>query len=419
MAALPVGITADDLTGAADTAAALARPGAAVMVSLGPRPQIREGRTAFAVTTNSRACDPEQVYGLVRASVGALQAAGAGLIYKKVDSNLRGSIGAELAAVRDATGGPVFFAPAFPARGRTTVKGVALVHGTPVTDTEMARDPEAPATHSQVLELVRDQRPDLPIALCPLSVVRAGAEAMHSLLPGAGMLAVDAESDADLDQIAKAALSLAPLPALAGSAGLAAAVARLLLGPARPRTWSEQRAGPVLAILASSSEALVAQVKVAAARGDLSPIPLPCQELTREDRPVPQLRQAMAAAIGELDEGRDAIVYASGPLPPGERPVELVVEHLAHLALVVVKAARPRGLVVGGGATAVAALEALGAEGIDVDDEPLPGIAAGPVLGGILAGRPVVLKPGAAGDEGALVRLLDYLRGRAGELERA
>jgi hypothetical protein len=40
-------------------------------------------------------------------------------------------------------------------------------------------------------------------------------------------------------------------------------------------------------------------------------------------------------------------------------------------------------------------------------------MAAGLAVNGDLAGRPVALKPGAAGDEQAVVQLLDYLGRRA------
>jgi len=417
MGPLPIGITADDLTGAADTAAALARPGRPVTVSLGPAPRRPVGGPAFAVTTNSRACPANEVYRLAAASVAGLRDAGAGLIYVKVDSNLRGHVGAALAAGRDVLGGLILFAPAFPARGRTTVDGVALVNRVPVAETEMAYDPEAPVTSSEVIELLRGPRADLEIALCDLSTVRAGAEAIRSALPDHGVLALDAETDSDLDSIAEAALALSPLPVMAGSAGLAAALARRLFGPPAHLDWPTTRAGPVLSVLASSSEVLTSQVAAAAGSGDVASVPFLCRDLTWEDQPVPELRRAIEAAGAGLTAGRHVVVYATGPLPAVARPVALVVEHLAHLAFVVVKEARPGGLLVGGGATAQAVLEALGAEAVEVDEEPLPGIAAGLIVGGELDGHPIALKPGAAGGEQAVVQLLDYLGRRAGAVE--
>ena len=409
-----VGITADDLTGAADTAAAFAGRRGAVGVSLGRWFRGSISAPAFAVTTDSRACAPDQAYELAAESAYGLLKAGASLVYKKVDSNLRGNVGAEIAAVRAAVGRPVLFAPAFPARGRTTVGGVALIDNVPVAETEMAVDPEAPVRDSAVEHVIRSQSAHLSVLNCSLSETRAGGAEIADRLCKCDVLVADAETEGDLTLIAGAALALCPRPVVAGSAGLARALATRLLGPAARAHLAGTPRGPVLAILASSSGRLVEQVDRVSQQPGLAPVPLLCERLSRADDPVPELAGAIARARGELQAGRNAVVYATGPLPDAERPVELVVEHLAHLAFVLVKLTSPAGLLVGGGATAHAVLAALNADAVDVDDEPLPGTAAGLVVGGHFAGRPVVLKPGVAGDESAVVALLDYLGLRAG-----
>lgn len=411
MHAIRIGITADDLTGAADSAAAFARPGRPVPVSLTSDAQETEGRHAFAVTTDSRACDPEEVYRLVSESVASLQAAGADLIYKKVDSNLRGNVAVELAALRDALARPILFAPAFPARGRTTVEGVVLVDGVPVAETEMGSDPEAPVRHSDLVRMIEAEGGKLRASRCPLTEVRGGA--VEARLRGADVLVVDAETEADLERIAQAALAMSPRPAVAGSAGLAAAMARKAFGIPEPGERPARRVGPILAVLASSSKRLAEQIDHAAGQSAVEMIAFPCDRLSREESLVPELTQAMGLAVEALADGKDAVVYAVGPLPAVERPVELVVEHLAHLAFVVVKKGRPRGLLVGGGATAQAVLEALGTRAVEVEEEPLTGTAGGVTVGGHYGGHPVALKPGAAGGEEAIVELLSYLGRRA------
>jgi uncharacterized protein YgbK (DUF1537 family) len=415
MPLLPVAIIADDVTGAADTGAKFARPGRSVAVSLSNQPKRAEGMSAFAVTTESRACPPGIARERVLAAARATVSAGAGLVYKKVDSNLRGNIGAELAALRECGLGPIVLAPAFPARGRTTVHGIALVEGVPVTETEMGQDPEAPVTHSKIADLLLAQEDGLRISQCYPDLLRRDGESLARLLPDCDVLVVDAETDGDLEVIAAAALNGSPPPVLAGSAGLAGAVAKHLLGPAVRPSWPGGRSGPVLAVLASSSERLVRQV--AAVRDDATVIALPCAKLTWDDDLVPELNEAITQAVAELGAGRDAVVYAAGPLPDVPNPVGLVVEHLAHLAYVVVRRAGPKGLLVGGGATAQAVLATLDVRAINVDDEPLPGIAAGVAVGGELDGRPVVLKPGAAGGESAVAELVRYLGRRALALE--
>src|SRR3712207_2217190 len=120
-------IIADDLTGAADTGVQLARAGyrAAVAFRGAPVPPA-EDLDAVALDTDSRAMPAGFAARRVLEATRAVR--GAALVYKKLDSTLRGPLAAELAAALGASGrGRVVVAPAFPAAGRTTVDGVQLV----------------------------------------------------------------------------------------------------------------------------------------------------------------------------------------------------------------------------------------------------------------------------------------------------
>lgn len=62
-----------------------------------------------------------------------------------------------------------------------------------------------------------------------------------------------------------------------------------------------------------------------------------------------------------------------------------------------------------GGDTAQSSLRAVGSAGIVLHDEPLPGVPAGSIDGGLLDGVRVVTKAGAFGQEDVLVKVIDYL----------
>ena len=67
----------------------------------------------------------------------------AGRWFKKIDSTLRGRIGAEVDALMRATGPrTAVVCPAFPAQGRVVLDRVLLVDGVPVAETPIARDPQ-------------------------------------------------------------------------------------------------------------------------------------------------------------------------------------------------------------------------------------------------------------------------------------
>jgi D-threonate/D-erythronate kinase len=79
------------------------------------------------------------------------------VLYKTVDSTLRGHIADELEACFAASGREsLVFAPAFPQAGRTTVGGIQLVDGVPVSESVYANDPVHPARHSALADLVPD-----------------------------------------------------------------------------------------------------------------------------------------------------------------------------------------------------------------------------------------------------------------------
>lgn len=92
-----------------------------------------------------------------------------------------------------------------------------------------------------------------------------------------------------------------------------------------------------------------------------------------------------------------------------QRSRDLVVERLGELVMRVVSESRPGALVVVGGDTAYGVLSAIGAAGIVLRDEPLPGVPSGTIDGGVLDGIAIASKAGAFGREDTLAKIMDYL----------
>ncbi|MBI3292045.1 MAG: four-carbon acid sugar kinase family protein [Elusimicrobia bacterium] len=128
----PLGIVADDLTGCGDVGYFCARAGLSTIVQTSPSQVGRSERSrtsVLIVNTESRHDRPEVASRKVRTSVRALRQWGSRWIYKKIDSTLRGNIGAELAAVVDElklTALPLV--AAFPRMGRTTQQGFQYLY---------------------------------------------------------------------------------------------------------------------------------------------------------------------------------------------------------------------------------------------------------------------------------------------------
>src|SRR3954471_11272637 len=146
-----IGILADDLTTDDDGAGPFVERCLRAVVGRRRRPL--EDAKIIAVDSGSRSVPALQA--AQRVSELAEQLASRNVLYKTVDSTLRGHVTAELEAAYTASGRKMLvFAPAFPGAGRTTVSGVQLVDGMPVAETEYGRDPVHPARHSRLAELV-------------------------------------------------------------------------------------------------------------------------------------------------------------------------------------------------------------------------------------------------------------------------
>jgi uncharacterized protein YgbK (DUF1537 family) len=356
---LPLTIVADDLTGAADTGALFAGAGAVpvtVWPASAPSARVR------AIDTESRSLEAGEAARRVRAATGRLK----GTMFKKIDSTLRGRVGPEIDALMRAGGQTsALVCPALPAERRVVVDRVLTVGAVPVAETPMAADPDFPAASgsSSVVDLLRPQL-DRPLAWISLDKVRGARTALSEQLGrlSGTVVVADAETDEDLDALADAALAQPRAPLMVGAAGLAHSLARRLdlLAP-----HVEVPAGERWLIVAGSLHpATRRQIELAREAG--------LTVLATPDTPVDR-----AAAVAEL--------------------VALARERL--------EAERYDVVLVTGGETAVALYRALGAERLDLDGAPRPGLAIGRLRLPGRAALPLVTKAGGFGPPELFVSL--------------
>jgi uncharacterized protein YgbK (DUF1537 family) len=132
-------VLADDATGALEMGALLAP----CTVWLGV-PAV-----SGVIDTESRHLAPADAAERIRSMVRVLPESTR--VFKKIDSTLRGPIAAELGALAEVfPRRKLIVCPAYPRFGRTVKDGRLLVNGTPVSDTDFARDPRWPVTESRV-----------------------------------------------------------------------------------------------------------------------------------------------------------------------------------------------------------------------------------------------------------------------------
>jgi uncharacterized protein YgbK (DUF1537 family) len=410
-------ILADDLTGAADAAIPFARRGLRADVSWGDRIAADfADTTVLAFDCDSRRLGADQAGANQRDAAARLLRDGSfDLLYKKIDSTLRGQPAAEIAALCGIPHPPLargfgILAPANPAMGRTTVDGRVFVHGEPLESTETWRREHsyAEADLAGILAGVALQAIKLPLAQ-----VRAGGAALRASMAAAGaaagrgggtILVCDAETPEDLARIVAAARAEDLPKFFVGTAGLANALAESLpRAQARPAPVDASRHGALIVVGSLYSVARAAARELAAAQG-VRHVSFSVPSLLGED-PRPRTRMALDIR-GALERGIDVLVE----LPPDEAPDLSIGPALVRaLATCLAPAlSRMSGLIATGGETAAALLRQCYVRQILLVDEIEAGIALGLMVGETRV--PLITKPGAFGDSHSLIRSLEKLR---------
>ncbi len=352
---------ADDATGALEIGAQLANAGIISRVVFGSAISGSDARgTALVVDTETRHIDgPIAARRVARIAARAL-AFGVRHVYKKTDSTLRGNIGAEFAALlRVFPERTLVYVPAYPKLGRTVTGGVLRIDGKPLSETAFAADRRNPSQESSIPRLLRESVEDIArVTVC------------------------DGESDADLERIA-AVLARDERPAIvAGAGGFAGYWAQAIsitrgFHPPAPAPSSR------VLICSGSLHPVSARQLECARRAGLG---VHCLETdSRADESVAQSLVESIAGIG----------YAALTVSRTARgdPAEIAAR-LGLVASRAVKLAGADALVVFGGDTVFAILNALRVKAIEPCGEVLPGV---PVSGILLRGRKVQLVTKAGG----------------------
>ncbi len=374
---ITLGLVADDLTGANDSAVQFARRGWTALLTLEPskggllksdaaNPGV-QGDSVIAVTTDARALSNSDAEKLTAAATATLMELGINRLFLKIDSTMRGSVAGQitgaLAAWRTRHANAVaVVCPAYPQMGRTVASNQLLVGGRPVQESAIGRDPVTPVTTSDLS------------ALIPGSTRITPDQLAQSLAP---VVTLDAASETDLARVASAIATAGPSAIPVGSAGLAEAVA-------------------------------MTAVKV----HDRTPADLPRSPSGgfRNPRILIQVTSLNPVSRNQVDRLREAFPEVVVLLAPAERVGNSsVAEKLAaeFSDRVHKEPWDVLGLIGGDGARA--ALRRLGASAIQIVDTVLEGIPFGVVVGGRADGIAVFTKAGGFGGEDALVRVVQQL----------
>ena len=208
-----LGIIADDLTGANDTALQfmLNNVDTNILLNTDQEPEKANTSQAWAIATESRNIAPEFAFEKVKLATQYLvEKVNPDYFYKKIDSTVRGNISVEVLSMLEVLGwDAAIIMPAFPQENRITVGGYHLLKGIPIERTEMARDPHSPIYESHLPTLLQSQLGENLknlVGSIELKTILDGAgpilQTMNKLIEnGVKLIVADSVSITDLEQI--------------------------------------------------------------------------------------------------------------------------------------------------------------------------------------------------------------------------
>lgn len=420
-------VIADDFTGANDTAVKFSKKGFETVVTTDLTQFSGIKADVVVLDTETRHLDQEQAYQSLQQVAITCREINPGYIYKKIDSTLRGNIGAEIEALMDELSIPTaVMIPAMPSNGRQTIGGYQLVGGVPLQKTDIARDPLNPVHDSYLPRLIAGQV-KRPVTLIALDHVLQGKEALIDALKQAArglgeILIIDAATGEDLEVIAEALKEMNLLSFTIGPADFAAQLARLMVAaPVKTKSCS------VLTVAGSVNQVTQKQVEYLANQADILVISMASKELLIDsglEEEKDRLRTLVQAALAQEKDivlcTAQSKVDVEKALEQGAKiglnnkeVAEKIARNVGEITAFLINHFALRSVVLTGGDIAIATYNALGLQGIKIQAEVLPGIPYGIVDTGEYQGLRLITKAGAFGDKNALFKSIKFLKGQS------
>lgn len=398
-------VVADDFTGANDTGVKLTERGTPVEVVFSALNL--DSNSSCVIDTETRNEKSSVAYGKVKDIMGTISINNYDVVYKKVDSTLRGNISDEIAAVVDIYHPDyVVFDPALPSMGRTVVNGNLLVNGKHLKDTEFAHDPIKPIRTENIVDILKEK-------VNPKLIRFYDLDELHQdnliLDLSKKYFCFDTKSDTDFTQIISLFKDLKGKILWIGSAGLIESL-----------TSNQKEYLPAIGLVGSVSQKNREQLHYAEENG-INLISLPIYEIYS----LGNYKKYVDRAIRLLNDNKDVVLMSSASYNradlvktkesfekdgiKGDQLEEIIQTILAGICRQVVEKHKVSGIYVTGGATAHGLLNMVKAERTIVKEEIALGMPLLQIKGGEFDGINIISKAGAFGDSSFLVFALKKL----------
>ncbi len=409
-------IIADDFTGANDTAAQFSKFGfsAITILKLELLQEVIKKYDVIAIDTESRSVNPKTAYEKLFNLSKNLKEISNILIYKKVDSTLRGNIIEEIKALYHALNPDlIVFAPAYPKQNRTTINGIHMVNGMPLNKTAFGKNLKTPIPSSYIPSLFMQIFGD-DYKHVFLEDLRSNN--LSNFLNEYRVLSFDIENDNDIESLVKKILKNSNERKIiwVGSAGLAEHLAyNIIIG--------DKMGKPILIAIGSVNEITRNQVKNFLNEFNAHLILINIKDLI-ENFDI-ELKRVINETLEAINSSLDIIITTSFDRKQFNDYEELMFKmnitnldlgnmlskKFGELISLIIKEfgwESFKGMFISGGNTAINIISELGIDSITIKGEIEPGIS-------ILKYKEftIVTKAGGFGKEDTLIRAIARIKG--------
>ncbi|MDC3412203.1 four-carbon acid sugar kinase family protein [Aquibacillus sp. 3ASR75-11] len=422
-------VIADDLTGANATGVKLAKEGFETATIVRGVPLPEENYQAFSIDTDSRYVKIETAKKRVRKALEFVHEKGTPAVYsKRIDSTLRGNIGAEMDVMLDALGenSIAIVVASFPESGRITSGGFLLVDNIPLQETDVAKDPITPLTSSKVTEIIAKQS-EKKIETVDLDQVLMGSDYLLTLFQkkmnlGTRVFVVDAVTEEQIETIAMVMTKINS-PVLAVDPGpLTASYSRNTLH----HQYHEKK---VLAAIGSITSLTGQQINYLRSNCTVNTLFVQPEGIaTFTDAWNKEVNRVIKEASDQIQTGKVILVttYSSvqnrldlKTIAKKENVTEeglakRITDGLAAISREIIRKNKDQfgGCFLSGGDVTSSLCAVSHAKGIKLEDEVLPLASYGKFIGGYLDGIPIITKGGLIGNKKAISDCIRFLQSK-------
>ena len=427
---MKLAIIADDLTGANDSGVQLARHGLKTTVLFDMDETSVKSYEAVVFDTDSRSINRQEAYEKVKQAATFLKNAGFKNIFKKLDSTMRGNIGAEIDAVYDVLKPDfVMIAPGYPKNNRTILESTHYLKGVPLAETEISKDPKTPVTISYLPELLQEQTNHTIGTLTVGDLAQGGEfvrEKMNKYFENEIFyIIVDSTEENHLKQILDYSKKLPYQFTWIGSAGIANYLPEHYAIPTRPAKFSiSKNTTPILTVVGSVNKNSRAQLKILVEKTAVYAIPFESYKAIA-DAPERQdeVMKVYNEAVEKARAGQDVVIYSTAAKEDIEKAwatgeargmnhTEIsneIVKAMGEVCSVLLEEGHFQGISMTGGDTAKQICVSWNVKGFELLEELEIGVPISRFLG--IDDIYVVTKAGGFGSDTVFINAIKKLKG--------